>query len=148
MAKRKPAPHGHGSAARALKKRGRKAKKLAAWLFPNLKVKKVVATGELFPRGSLQKNSVRKLFAGGWLACTSGKRWFTLPLCQAAVVELVSLLGVWPTRKPTQGCQDWVLSQAKRLHFLARAAKKSALRSESVGVSRFERKIFYVFKTF
>ena len=97
-------------------------------MFPNLKPKKVLATGELFPRGSMQKRCVRALFNGEWLHRTHGKRWFTLAMCQLVIPELVCMLGHGPTRSPTQGSHEWVDVQAKRLHALVRSAKKSHLR--------------------
>lgn len=99
------------------------AKKFAKQIYPLMDVERIERTGQMWPRGTLRKRRVRKVFEAQWLREVQG-RVFTRILCLDIVSRLLEMIGVQPTRPPDQSLNQWRKSQAVRFHTLCRHAKK------------------------
>ena len=116
-------PWGEGPAALMKKERKRKARKLARWICPNLNVDRIEETGHLWPRGSLRKKEVGRLFKG-WLGKTNGSRWFTERVVRSMVKKILAELPFVPVRGPQVTYAQYVAQATSHFLKLVRLAKK------------------------
>ena len=87
-------------------------------------VEKINCTGELFPRGSLQRLQVRRLFSFVHDPICHG-RFFTARLCKLVVRKLLREGRMSPAVDPSESMDAWVKKQAKRLQYICMRAKRS-----------------------
>ena len=88
-------------------------------------VEAVNRTGELFPRGSLQRLAVRRLFSFVHEPACHG-RFFTARLCKQVVRKLVREGRMNPPLDPQDSVADWIAKQAKRLQYICKRSKRSS----------------------
>ena len=87
-------------------------------------VEKINHTGELFPRGSLQRLQVRRLFSFVRDPICHG-RFFIARLCKQVVRKLLREGRMCPAVDPSESMDAWVKKQAKRLQYICMRAKRS-----------------------
>ena len=87
-------------------------------------IRDVNRTGEMFPRGSLQKLVMRRFFAFVHDSRCAG-RFFTARLCRLVVRKLYSELLLSPARDPSVSLQTWLSKQGQRLQYLCMRMKRS-----------------------
>lgn len=122
-------PWGEGRAAMQKQKRQSNPTLIASRLLDRLDVDNIQLTGQLMPRGTLKKRSIRALFT--WVHEFPG-RVFTYPLLKMVVRKLLRSIGDVP-RNPKQSYGGYVASQAKRLGILAHRAKRIKNKEGSQG---------------
>ena len=87
-------------------------------------VERINQTGELFPRGSLQRLQVRRLFSFVHDPICHG-RFFTARLCKQVVRKLLREGRMSPALDPDDSIDAWIRKQAKRLQYICMRAKRS-----------------------
>lgn len=113
-------PWGQGKAALQKQKRARLAHLITGFLMSRLDAEEIQRTGQIFPRGTLKKRVLRKVFS--WTPCIKG-RVFTKPLLKLVVRKIIREVGIVPM-DPKKTFGSFVNQQARRFGMLARQAKR------------------------
>ena len=113
-------PWGEGKAALQKHRRAQLANVITGNLMSQLDVEEIQRTGQIFPRGSLKKRVLRKVFS--WTPSIKG-RVFTKPLLKLVTRKIIREVGIVPM-DPKKTFGSFVNQQARRFGMLARQAKR------------------------